>query len=109
VDIVADGTFIQYNIYKKLVFDYADNTPLLQDTEQIKNYKNAFSGKVGVNYKSKRKVGCTSRDGVCKKHRLTKIMFMQRLRTTTVSWVRWDCLTQSTTNLAFTQLMFYKN
>ncbi|MGE8243971.1 MAG: OmpP1/FadL family transporter, partial [Sphingobacterium sp.] len=46
VDVVADGTFIQYNIYKKLVFDYADNTPLLQDTEQIKNYKNAFSGKI---------------------------------------------------------------
>ena len=48
--------FIQYNIYKKLVFHYADNTPLLQDTEQIKNYKNAFSGKIGVNYKANEKL-----------------------------------------------------
>lgn len=66
VDIVADGTFIQYNIYKKLVFDYADNTLLLQDTEQIKNYKNAFSGKVGVNYKANEKLAVRAGVGYVK-------------------------------------------
>ncbi len=52
VDIAADATFIGYDIYKELVFDYADNTPVLSDTRQPKNYENAFSGKVGVNYKT---------------------------------------------------------
>jgi len=50
VDIVADATLIAYNVYKELVFDYKDNTSVLQDTRQGKNYKNAFSGKVGLNY-----------------------------------------------------------
>ncbi|SMG40317.1 OmpP1/FadL family transporter [Sphingobacterium psychroaquaticum] len=52
VDIAADGTFLGYDIYKELVFDYKDNTAVLQDTEQPKKYENAFSGKVGVNYKT---------------------------------------------------------
>lgn len=52
VDIAGDATFIGYDIYKELVFDYKDNTPQLQDTRQEKKYQNAFSGKVGVNYKA---------------------------------------------------------
>lgn len=52
VDIAADATFIGYDIYKELVFDYKDNTPTLQDTRQEKKYQNAFSGKVGINYKT---------------------------------------------------------
>lgn len=52
VDIAADATFINYSVYKQLIFDYKDNTPVLSDTEQDKNYKNAFSGKVGVNYQT---------------------------------------------------------
>ncbi len=52
VDIAADATLIGYDIYKELVFDYKDNTALLQDTRQVKNYQNAFSGKVGVNYQA---------------------------------------------------------
>lgn len=48
----ADGTFIKYDIYKELFFDYKDNTDALKDTKQPKNYKNAFSGKVGANYKT---------------------------------------------------------
>ncbi len=52
LDIAADATLIGYDIYKELVFDYQDNTPLLQDTRQVKNYQNAFSGKVGVNYQT---------------------------------------------------------
>lgn len=52
VDIAADATFLNYSVYKKLVFDYKDNTPVLTDTEQEKNYKNGFSGKIGVNYQT---------------------------------------------------------
>lgn len=52
VDIAADATFIGYDIYKELAFDYAENTDVLTDTRQPKNYENAFSGKVGLNYKT---------------------------------------------------------
>jgi len=52
VDIAADASIIGYDIYKELVFDYKDNTPTLQDTRQIKKYENAFSGKIGINYKA---------------------------------------------------------
>ena len=52
VDMALDGTFIGYDIYKSLDFDYKDNTSVLQDTHQPKNYENAFSGKIGVNYKT---------------------------------------------------------
>lgn len=50
-DMAMDGTFIGYDIYKSLDFDYKDNTPVLTDTHQPKKYENAFSGKVGLNYK----------------------------------------------------------
>ena len=50
VDLAADATFIGYSIYKELVFDYEDNTPVLTDTRQTKKYDNALSGKVGINY-----------------------------------------------------------
>ncbi|WP_140937792.1 OmpP1/FadL family transporter [Sphingobacterium lumbrici] len=52
VDIAADATFVGYDIYQSLDFDYADNTPVLTDTHQDKKYDNAFSGKVGVNYRT---------------------------------------------------------
>lgn len=50
LDLAADATMIGYSIYKKLVFDYEDNTPVLADTEQTKKYENALSAKVGLNY-----------------------------------------------------------
>lgn len=50
LDMAMDGTFIGYDIYKSLDFDYKENTPILQDTHQPKKYENAFSGKVGLNY-----------------------------------------------------------
>lgn len=62
VDFVADGTFIYYDIYKSLNFNYKHNTDdvigddALEDTYQPKNYKNAFSGKIGVNYKTSDKL-----------------------------------------------------
>lgn len=52
VDVAADATFIGYDIYEELAFDYAENTAVLTDTRQPKNYENAFSGKVGINYKT---------------------------------------------------------
>ncbi|HMR17730.1 MAG TPA: outer membrane protein transport protein [Sphingobacterium sp.] len=52
VDLAMDGTFIGYDIYRSLDFDYKDNTPILQDTHQPKKYDNAFSGKIGVNYQA---------------------------------------------------------
>lgn len=52
VDIAGDATFIGYSIYRKLVFDYEDNTPVLTDTEQDKKYQNALSAKAGINYKA---------------------------------------------------------
>lgn len=50
IDLAADATMIGYSIYKELVFDYEQNTPVLADTKQTKKYENAFSGKVGLNY-----------------------------------------------------------
>ncbi|MCI0920846.1 OmpP1/FadL family transporter [Sphingobacterium rhinopitheci] len=56
VDFVADGTLINYSIYKSLTFNYKHNTDdvigddALEDTYQPKNYGNAFSTKIGVNY-----------------------------------------------------------
>lgn len=52
LDLAADATLIGYSIYKELVFDYEDNTPVLTDTRQPKKYENAFSGKVGLNYEA---------------------------------------------------------
>lgn len=52
LDFAGDATFIGYDIYKSLTFDYKDNTTALEDTYQPKNYQKAFSGKVGLNYKA---------------------------------------------------------
>ncbi|MCA5003920.1 OmpP1/FadL family transporter [Sphingobacterium bovistauri] len=56
VDLAADATFIGYSIYEKLVFDYEQNTPVLSDTEQIKDYENALSAKVGLNIHANEKL-----------------------------------------------------
>ncbi len=56
VDIAADATFIGYSVYKELVFDYKDNTPVLEDTKQVKNYENAFSVKTGINFETSEKL-----------------------------------------------------
>jgi len=50
VQAAIDGSLINYDIYKELVFDYENNTPVLQDTRSAKKYQNAFSGKAGINY-----------------------------------------------------------
>jgi len=50
VKAALDASFIDYSIYKELVFDYENNTPSLPDTRSVKKYQNSFSGKVGINY-----------------------------------------------------------
>src|SRR5690606_6975865 len=45
VKAAIDGSIINYSIYQELVFDYENNTPVLQDTRSEKKYQNAFSGK----------------------------------------------------------------
>ena len=50
IDAAIDGSLINYSIYKELVFDYENNTPVLQDTRSEKRYQNAFSGKAGLNF-----------------------------------------------------------
>jgi len=50
VKAAIDASIINYSIYKELVFDYENNTPVLEDTRSVKKYENAFSGKAGINY-----------------------------------------------------------
>lgn len=62
LDFAGDATFIGYDIYKSLNFNYKHNTDdvigddILEDTHQVKKYENAFSGKVGLNYKPSEKL-----------------------------------------------------
>jgi long-chain fatty acid transport protein len=45
-----DGSFVKWNVYKALAFDYAANTATLQDTYSPRNYQNAYSIRAGVQY-----------------------------------------------------------
>ncbi len=49
--IVADVNFTGWKCYDTLRFDYAFNSKSLEDTKITKNYKNAFSYRLGVQYK----------------------------------------------------------
>lgn len=46
----VDVNFVKWDVYKALAFDYAANTAALQDTYSPRNYKNAFSYRVGAQY-----------------------------------------------------------
>ncbi|QQL50410.1 OmpP1/FadL family transporter [Mucilaginibacter ginkgonis] len=48
--IAVDANFVQWDVYKALAFDYANNTATLQDTYSPRNYKNAFSIRGGLQY-----------------------------------------------------------
>ena len=48
VDVALDASFINYDIYKELVFEYG--TDAVPTTRSEKKYENAFSGKAGINY-----------------------------------------------------------
>ena len=62
IDFAGDATFIGYDVYKDLNFNYHHNTDdiigddPLEDTKQPKNYQKAFSGKVGINYQANDKL-----------------------------------------------------
>lgn len=45
-----DLNLVQWNVYKELAFDYAQNTATLQDTHSPRNYKNAFALRGGIQY-----------------------------------------------------------
>ncbi|TCK80728.1 OmpP1/FadL family transporter [Albibacterium bauzanense] len=48
--IAIDGSFVNWKVYKELVFDYSMNTPALQDTRSERNYGNGGSIKLGVQH-----------------------------------------------------------
>jgi long-chain fatty acid transport protein len=50
--LAFDFNYVNWDVYKQLVFDYAKNTPALQDTYSQRNYKNAFTLRAGAQYKT---------------------------------------------------------
>jgi long-chain fatty acid transport protein len=54
--VALDVNFVNWSVYKQLVFDYANNTPALQDTYSQRNYKNAVSLRAGTQYKATNKI-----------------------------------------------------
>ena len=48
--LAADVNFVNWSVYKVLAFNYAKNTPALQDTYEPRNYKNAVSLRGGGQY-----------------------------------------------------------
>ena len=48
--LAVDVNYIHWNVYKVLAFDYALNTPALQDTYSPRNYKDAVSLRGGAQY-----------------------------------------------------------
>ncbi len=47
---VLDINYVGWKAYDTLAFDYAENTPSLQDTKSARNYKNIFAFRGGVSY-----------------------------------------------------------
>lgn len=52
ISIAVDGSFVNWNVYKELSFDYAENTSLLMDTRSVRKYGNGGSVKVGVQHRT---------------------------------------------------------
>lgn len=50
--LALDANVVGWHSYKALAFDYANNTPALQDTYSPRNYKDAFSIRGGAQYKA---------------------------------------------------------
>lgn len=48
--LALDASFIGWKAYKKLEFDYKDTTSTLQNTVSERNYKNAYSFRLGGQY-----------------------------------------------------------
>lgn len=52
ISIAVDASFVNWKVYKELAFDYAENTPLLQDTKSDRKYGNGGSLKIGIQHKT---------------------------------------------------------
>ncbi len=50
VNMAIDGSILNYSIYQQLAFEY--ETELIPNTVSEKNYENAYSGRVGINYQA---------------------------------------------------------
>lgn len=48
--VSAEGSYVGWDAYKSLDFDFADNSALLQDSENERNYENSFIFRVGAQY-----------------------------------------------------------
>lgn len=48
-----DVNYVHWSVYESLDFDYEQNTPALQDTHSPRNYKDAFSFRLGGAYKTR--------------------------------------------------------
>lgn len=46
----GDIVYAQWDLYKKLAFDFEDNTPTLQDTDDPRQYKNTVAVRIGGHY-----------------------------------------------------------
>jgi long-chain fatty acid transport protein len=53
--LAFDVNYVNWSVYKQLVFNYATNTAQLQDTYSQRNYKNAVSLRAGAQYKANNK------------------------------------------------------
>jgi long-chain fatty acid transport protein len=54
--VAVDVNFTHWSVYKVLGFDYAKNTPTLQDTYSPRNYKDGWSYRAGTQYKASDKL-----------------------------------------------------
>jgi long-chain fatty acid transport protein len=54
--IAFDVNYTNWSVYKVLAFDYAKNTPVLQDTYSPRNYKDAVSLRGGAQYQTTTKL-----------------------------------------------------
>jgi len=48
--LAFDFNYVHWSVYQALAFDYANNTPVLQDTYSPRNYTNAVDLRVGGQY-----------------------------------------------------------
>jgi long-chain fatty acid transport protein len=61
--LALDVNYVGWHSYKELAFDYASNTPALQDTHSPRNYKDAYSVRGGAQYKTCDKIAVRAGGG----------------------------------------------
>lgn len=48
--VSVEGSFVGWSAYESLDFDFKDNTPLVQDSENARNYEDSYIVRVGAQY-----------------------------------------------------------